>query len=385
MLQEKESFWKIKQFWQAVAALMGTIIGAGVLGIPYVIAQTGLIPGLVVLILIGLAIMMIHLMMAEIFLRTKFRHQVVGVVKKYLGKKWAYLEFVSFAIAAFGALTAYLIGQGRVLSEMFNQPENAFTFSVIFYLIAAVVLFIGIKIIKVIDVWMVLMVVTVIIILSFYSAPHIDFANYQTMDLKNIFLTYGVLLFAFSGINAIFVVREILRGREALVHRAIIVGSSIPIILYTIFAVVVVGVTGLQTTQIATIGIGESLGEFALLLGNIFAALAMSTCFITIGLSLRQMFHFDMHIPLWLSWLLVVSVPFAIFMFISRDFIKIIEIAGSLTFGLSGVLIVATFWRAKKSGDQKPAFSLPKLHLIGWGLIIMFVVGFGHAVYELVH
>ena len=258
MLQEKESFWKIKQFWQAVAALRGTIIGAGVLGIPYVIAQTGLISGLVVLILMGLAIMMIHLMMAEIFLRTKFRHQVVGVVKKYLGKKWAYLEFVSFAIAASGALTAYLIGQGRVLSEIFNQPENAFTFSVIFYLIAAVVLFIGIKIIKVIDVWMVLMVVTVIIILSFYSAPHIDFANYQTMDLKNIFLTYGVLLFAFSGINAIFVVREILRGREALVHRAIIVGSSIPIILYTIFAVVVVGVTGLQTTQIATIGIGES-------------------------------------------------------------------------------------------------------------------------------
>ena len=59
-------------------------------------------------------------------------------------------------------------------------------------------------------------------------------------------------------------------------------------------------------------------------------------------------------------------------------------VAGSLTFGLSGIILVIMYWKAKKSGDRKPEFHLPKFKLIGWLLILMFALGIVYTVYDLV-
>ena len=71
----------------AVAVLMGTIIGAGILGIPYAIMQSGFLIGLIHLIVIGAIVLLITLYLGEISLRTAKNHQLTGYAEKYLGKK----------------------------------------------------------------------------------------------------------------------------------------------------------------------------------------------------------------------------------------------------------------------------------------------------------
>lgn len=374
---------KNKNFWQAVATLVGYTVGAGILGIPYAVAKVGLVPGLIILLLLGLAALLINLMIMEIMLRTRFRHQLVGLIEKYLGKKMKAVQFLAMIIGGYGALTAYIIGQGEVLAAFFSQPDQRFWYSIIFLLFGVVVLFIGLKIIKIIEFWLVGLIIFVIIIISLISLPAVDLANFSYFDLSKIILPYGVILFAFSGLGAIFSMKEILHNQKHLAKPAIIWGTIIVLAIYALFACVVVGVTGINTTDVATLGLGYHLGYKILVFGNLFAFLAMATSFFTVGISLRQIYHFDYHLPVWLSWLLVIIVPLLVFLFVSQNFILVISIAGSLTFGLSGILIVLTYWRAKKKSDQQPAFSLPRLKIVGWLLILMFIIGIIYTLYNL--
>ena len=71
--------------WEAISTFVWTIIGAGILGIPYVVAQAGLWTGIVVIVALGLVSMILYLYLGEITLRTKGFHQLTGYSEKYLG------------------------------------------------------------------------------------------------------------------------------------------------------------------------------------------------------------------------------------------------------------------------------------------------------------
>ena len=55
---------------EAVFMITGMTIGAGVLGIPYVVAQVGLLPGLGFILFLGLVMLALNLLIGEITVRT---------------------------------------------------------------------------------------------------------------------------------------------------------------------------------------------------------------------------------------------------------------------------------------------------------------------------
>ena len=77
---------KNKNFYLAATTLIGTIIGAGIFGIPYVVYQSGIILGVVYLLVLGFITILIHLLYGEIVLRTEAKHRLVGYAEKYLGQ-----------------------------------------------------------------------------------------------------------------------------------------------------------------------------------------------------------------------------------------------------------------------------------------------------------
>ena len=61
-------------FYEAIATLVGTTIGAGIMGIPYVVSKSGIVAGIIDIVLLGAVILMINLYVGEIALRTKKTH-----------------------------------------------------------------------------------------------------------------------------------------------------------------------------------------------------------------------------------------------------------------------------------------------------------------------
>jgi tyrosine-specific transport protein len=145
--------------------------------------------------------------------------------------------------------------------------------------------------------------------------------------------------------------------------------------MYIFFTFVIVGSMGSETTEIATVGLAELLGQKMFILGNIFAVLAMATSFLTLGLALKEMYNYDYHINEKLSWLLTIAPPLILFFLLEKSFVGIIGLTGGIGMGLEGILVVLMYRKAKKIGARKPEYKMKSFPPIEYALIIIFLMG----------
>jgi len=358
---------------QAIATLVGTIIGAGILGIPYVVAKAGFFTGIATITGLGIVVIVLYLYLGEIVLRTKGFHQLTGYAERYLGVWGKRMMTFTMVFGIYGALIAYIIGEGQVLAAIFNGPT--ILFSLLFFAIASLIIYLGVKAVGESELWMVVVTIAIVFILALMAVPLISTENFTSFKVRNLFVPYGVVFFAFLGAAAIPEMREELVRNEKKLKRSIIIGASIPIAVYLIFTVIVVGVTGLQTTEVATLGLGQIIGRHVILIGNLFAVLTMATSFLTLGLALKEMYNYDYNINHQISWGLTIIIPLIIALSNVTTFIKAIGIAGVVAGGLEGILIVLMAFRAKKFGNRKPEYSVKLNKTLAVLIIAIFVLG----------
>jgi tyrosine-specific transport protein len=362
---------KRSNLFAAIATLTGTIIGAGILGIPYVIAKSGFWVGMLNILVLGALILFVNLYLGEIILRTKGKHQLPGYAEKYLGKKGKILMLISSLIFLYGALTAYTIGEGQVLSFVFfGSIQFNLLFSLIFFFIMAVLVFFGLKIMEKCETAGLIGVSAIILAIFVFFFSRINWHNFSFISSNpiNWFMPYGVILFAFMALSALPELREELINNEKMMKRAIIIGSIVPIILYVLFTIAVYGFAGQSTPEIATIALGK--------LPCILAIFTMFTAFFALGLALKELFIFDFKIKHDSAFLLVIApvlfLSLLLIMFNLLDFIKIISLIGGVAGGLAGILLLLMLKKAKKQGERKPEYSIP----LNWPLIIVLAIIF---------
>ena len=373
-----------KNSFGAIAILVGCIIGAGILGIPYVVAKAGFITGLIDIVLIGIVMIIMHLYLGEVVLRTKGRHQLVGYAEKYLGKTGKNLMWFAMVFVTYGALLAYTIKEGDFVNALFNTyfGGSPFTYSLIFLGLMAFLVYFELNVLEKSEVLMVFILLGVISLICFFALPHVNINNLNSFNPGSFFLPYGVILFAFLGAVSIPEMKEELKENKAYMKKAIIIGCSIPLVVYIIFAFIVVGVTGINTTDGAILGLGNAIGYEMLVFGTLFGIITMMSSFLILAFSLKEMFEYDYKIDKFSSWFLTCSVPLVIFMLGVKSFVKTIGVAGSVSGGLMGILIVLMYIKAKKLGERKPEYSIKKSNIISWILILLFVFGI---IYELLN
>jgi len=362
-----------RSFYEAVATLIGTIIGAGIFGIPYVVAKAGFLVGMVNFVVLGFMIMMINLYTGEIALRTKKTHQLVGFADIYLGKWGKWIMTFTSLFSIIGALIAYLIGEGEVLSAMFGG--SAFMYSMIFFVIASTLIYFDLKVIKDSELWLNLVLLILILVICIVAIPSVNLQNLQSYDLSKIFLPYGVILFAFVGATAIPAMEVELKNNKKEMRKAILVGTLIPFIVYILFTISVVGVTGIKTTEVATVGLGEFFGKYMVFFGNLFPVLTMATSFFLLGLAMKWILHYDFKINKKLSWLITVSIPLILFLLGVNSFVGVIGFTGAIAGGIEGILLVLIAKMAKKKGEVEPAYSIPLPWIFAVILMLIFVLG----------
>lgn len=364
-----------KEGYKAIATLIGCIIGAGVLGIPYVVSKAGFLTGLLDIFLLGAAVLLINLFIGEVSLRTKGNHQLTGYAEKYLGKRGKIIMTISMVLGIYGALIAYIIGVGEALAAIFNY--NAFVFSVGFFLVFAFLVYKGIRWVansELIFTSVVIFLILAISLICVFSGK-LELVRLSEFSLSKIFLPYGVILFAFIGAAAVPEMREILGRNGKEMKKAIFIASFIPLVLYALFAFAVIGVFGKNITEVATVGLGREFGVMVLLFANLFAVFAMSSSFLVLALALKEVYDYDYKLNHNLSWLLACVIPFLIFLLGVKSFIKVIGFTGVFAGGLEGVLIVLMLWKAKKKGERKPEYNLRYTKIVGIILIIIFGLG----------
>lgn len=375
------SFFSKHKLLIAATTLIGTIVGAGILGIPYVIAKAGVLYGFFLILLIGTAFIFLNLFAGEVVLRTKEQHQLTGYAEKYLGKTGKRFMALSMLINIYGALTAYLIGEGNTLHAIFNVGEPII-YTLIFFVITFLIIYRGIKATGVAELILISLLLLVVIIIGAISINKIDVTNFSVFNPAFFFLPYGVILFAFMGSPAVPEMQEELGKEKKYLKKAIIIGSVTPIVLYIVFALIIIGLVGLSNFEllepnqrIATVALSLYTQPLLGIFANVLAVLAMFTSFLTLGTALIEMYHLDYGFPRWVAFLLTFSFPLFAVLLDLTTFIVILGVTGAVAGGLDGILIILMYWKAKLLGDRKPEYTLPTHKLIGTLLIVMFAVG----------
>jgi len=364
----------------AVGTLTGTVIGAGILGLPYVIAKSGFLIGVIHIVLLGLIMLLINLYIGEISLRTKGNHQLPGYANKYIGKPGKIFMIIMMLFGVYSALIAYLLGIGESLSfVIFGNLNLSLLFLIIVGVIISVIIAFGLKALRKVEgVGIFLIIGTVLVILIFF-ATKIKVSNLTYINPALMFLPYGVVLFALLGFDIMPEMELVLKGKEKLLKKAIIIGSLIPIAIYIVFVLAVVGFSGLSSPEIATFALGR--------LPTLLGIFTMFTSLVALSFVLRDMYVFDMKLGKILAWFLVTIVPLIatllIFIFKAATFTQILGLAGSVTGGLTGILILIMNKKAKKFGNRKPEYELKLPWVLLIILAIMFILGIFYEIYML--
>lgn len=371
-----------KHIIEAVSTLIGFTIGAGILGIPFVVAKAGFLTGMASILVLGMLVLTLNLYLGEITLRTKGIHQLTGYARIYLGKVGHCLMMASFIISMHGALIAYIIKTGEFLHALLNPLFGGthLIYSIIFLMVSFIIVHEGVKIIEKSEVSMVILIFVIVALLAILAIPHINASNLTGFDISNFFIPYGVVFFAFLALPAMPEMNEELKNNKKDLKKAIIIGSLIPLFIYMLFALIVVGVTGINATDGAIFGLANILGNNVLLLGSVMGILTMSTSFIAVAFALTEMYHFDHNISNKNSSILACFIPLIISLVlinsnIKNAFFMVLDITGSIGGSLTGILIILIWLKAKKAGKRKPEYSINNMWIISLILILMFILG----------
>jgi len=358
----------------AVATLVGTTIGAGAFAIPYVFSQSGLITCLVYFLIVGVLAILLHLFFGEIILRTRKETRLIGLTKKYLGKKEKNVLSIALIIGTVGSLLVYIILAGQFLALIFPNFFSPFIFSLIAWIFLAFLVFLGTHSIAKAEVLMSAFLLLVGFLVIIFCLPKIETNNFILFNSKNIFLPFGIFLFSMVGWSAVPESEDILTNKRNL-KKSIIIALLVCLAFYILFGLAILGVTGRATTQEAFLGLVPFLGKEMMLLAGVFGLLAVATSFITIANYLKNTFTFDLKIPKQASFLLAVSLPLILFLLGLRSFVSLVSTLGAIIGLIEGSFIVLIWLKAKKMGDKMPEYRIKLPKIVAYLTIALLLAG----------
>lgn len=365
---------KISKNILAGATLVGTVIGAGVFGIPYIFAKSGVLVCLAYFLVLGVVVGFLHLFLGEAILRTNQKMRLVGLAELYLGKKAKVLAVGAVFVGVVGSLLVYLILAGDFLQIIFPQMPSM-GFSVLFWLIMALVILAGIGTVVVSEFLMTAFLILAGFLIFGFCLPKISLANFTLVSDQNLFLPFGVFFFSLVGWSAVSEASDILANKKNL-KKVIIASLVFCVLFYLAFGLSISGVLGQNTTQEAMAGLAAIFQNrfFAILLG-LFGFLAVATSYLTLSNYLKNILFLDYKMPRAWGFALALLSPIALFLLGLREFLPVISFLGAFIGLLEGSLILLIFQRAKKQGQRAPEFSIEIPRFFWYFIFVILVLG----------
>ena len=364
----------MKKTIYAIATLSGTIVGVGLFSLPYIASKVGIWVILGYFLILGSLVIILHLLFAEVALKTPDFLRLPGYAKIYLGNWGQKIAFFSIILGLFGAILAYLIVGGKFLTVLFEPilGGNDIIYTLFYFSLGAILIYFGIKTIAKIELFGLILFFLILAVIFLRGLPFIKVENFFPeggLQMQFLFLPYGLILFSLWGAALIPEIEEMLGRKKALLKKIIPIAILIPIICYLIFIFLVLGITGQKTSKEAIIGLGNFLGADIIRLALLFGILTTFTSFIALGLTLKKVFWYDLKIPKDIAWLIACFLPLFLFLAGFKDFIKVIGLVGGVMLAIDGILIILMYLVCKKIPRISATFFLTSF------LILIFVLG----------
>ena len=357
---------------ESACIITGYGIGGGVMAMPYLAQRNGCLMSLLILAAAFLASFILHVMIAELAVKSGGGSQIIEVFSRYLfqGKYKKVLTlafFVIMALVLFTNLAAYISGAAEIISELLGI--SLWLSRLLFYAAAASVVLFGLKAVGVSEKLAVGVIFLLVGLLACFSMLHIQ--NPLPVNAGSItegLAYFGMGMFAFSAFFSVPQAVSGLGGDGKKVRKAVFLGLLNNFILITVITVCAL-LSSAQVTEVAMIGWSKGIGSWAEMVGSLFTILAMLTTYWSISLALADIVEEQLKLSRRLCWVIATLPSLALTFAGLGGFMEFMRLAGGFIAILIALLVVPAFRKA----SREPGDSLLGRWSGGWMQILIII------------
>jgi len=331
-------------FMESIAILVGTQVGAGVLGLPYAASRVGFF--LALFILFGITLLMLFTALIVLKYSAEMGGmQMSNMAEKILGKAGGWVMYVSIFIMSFGALLAYVAGMGNVFSSLLGV--NEMLSAILFWLFASIIIYLGLEASGKTELIMSFFMLLLFIVVIFMLLPNAKVENGLYTDFGGVLSMIGVAIFSLGCHTVIPDVYNGL-GDYKKAKKAVILSFIIPAIIYAIFMASFLFSFGKNTPQIATQALESIYRKAGNIIGNVIPMVAITTSYIGVALAQQSNTKYFFNIKKIYAWLITVIPPLAVYLLGIKNFADILAFAGDTGDMLAFIILPIAILIAKK-------------------------------------
>ncbi|PMM76685.1 tyrosine transporter [Vibrio splendidus] len=320
--------------------IAGTALGAGMLAIPMVLAQFGLLYGTLLMVLICFGTTYAALLLLEATIKAGGGLGLNSIARKTLGKQGQLLTNGLLYALLICLLMAYILGAGDLLSKLlsnFGVELTASTSQVVFTLLAGAVVASGTGVIDKLNRALFFVMLASLFATMVFLAPSMTQENLMQVtshDHVDLIKTSAILFTSFGFMVVIpTLVSYNHEATDKQLRNMVIVGSLIPLVCYLCWLFAVVG--NLSEEQFRSFkNVSDLMAAFEAQspwVGNVlstFTGLALLTSFFGVAMSLfnqnKDMFNQNTAVTYCISFIL----PLAGSLLAADKFLQVLNYAG---------------------------------------------------------
>ena len=344
-------------FLEATGIIVGHGVGAGILSVPYLASHNSFRETVFILIFAYLVALVLHLIIAELsynnngaqFVKCFDSELFAGKIKTVL----TWTAFILLGVSVIVNVSAFLTGAAAVFAQWFGLPD--FVGILIFYVLGAGVVFVGMKLVGICEKYAVIaMVVVMGVIFVATLMRGTEALPTGWRGFNNALALFGMISFSLSAVMSTPQVVKGLGGDKKRIRTSIALGLAVNAsLIFLITLTTLLGTGGDVSEKGAFVDLARRFGGWVAVVGYVFTLLALATSFWANTLNLRDIVSEQTGWGRRLSWL-IASLPCLVLAILGLDsFVGFTRFA-SIIQVVTGIGIIVAYNCSRRRVGKSP-------------------------------
>lgn len=224
-----------------MSIVTGTSIGAGMLGLPVETAKAGFFPSVCLFFLTWFITIASGILFAEVILFNPPRSNYISLSRSILGKNLTSAVFGLYILLFYSLIAAYTKGIGVILSNNLRIVGSSWDGSFLFIIVFMPLMYFGTNIIGRINGFL-----TFVLLISFFMLisvgnQNLSFDLLKNQDWSQSIFSLPLIISSFGFHGTLPSLADYLERDKKKIHLAIIMGSTITLIIYLSWELFILG------------------------------------------------------------------------------------------------------------------------------------------------
>ncbi|NDD58456.1 MAG: tyrosine transporter [Chlamydiae bacterium] len=273
--------------------IAGTTIGVGMLALPIATGEAGFWPSISVYLLCWFFMLCTGLLLLEVCQWMPKDSNLITMAHKLLGPWGKGLCWVVYLFLFITVMIAHVAGGGDILVEMTSGALPRWSAAILYVLLFSPIVYLGTNSVDRLNLILMSGVVISYLLFIFFSYNHVNTELLQRANWSKAWLAIPILFTAFTYQVIIPTLMTYMNRDVKKVRKTIIMGTTIPLVVYLVWEILILGVVPLEALQQANI-LGQNavwplkqiVGSSLIFnVGKSFAFFTMTTSYIALALA----------------------------------------------------------------------------------------------------